>query len=234
VAAIPLSSLLIVGQRAARQCNAAVGFNHSNPSWAGGSAFLLKLRYLRTVFKLGYARIASSSTEALSNTHRMGESLLPVLKADYARIASSSTRALGSTRRMGERLMPVLKADYAHIASSRQLAAAVSCFAFNVLLILGAAAWCMSGYGVLAGLYIVVLAFAPTLSLLNIGLLPLTGQAFSRGLGFRHNGLGGTFSDVRPTEPPPTMKRVSGFSQSRSLPPLCLGCANGQGVLLTR
>jgi len=65
-------------------------------------------------------------------------------------------------------LTTVLKADYARIARSRQLAAAVFCFFFNVLFIVGAAVWCMSRYGFVAGLYVVVLAFAPVLMLLNI------------------------------------------------------------------
>jgi len=62
----------------------------------------------------------------------------------------------------------VLKADYDRIASSRQLAGAVFCFAFNILVITGAGVFCMSGYGFVAGLYIVVLAIAPVLMLLNI------------------------------------------------------------------
>ena len=139
MAAIPLSSLLIVGQRAGKYCRAAVGFDSSGPTRTGDSGFLPKLRHL-----------------------------MAVLKADYAHIASSSTQALRSSRRIGESLMTVLRADYDRIASSRQLAAAVFCFAFNVLLIVSAAVWCMSGYGFVAGLYIVVLAIAPVLMLLNI------------------------------------------------------------------
>ena len=44
------------------------------------------------------------------------------------------------------------------------------CLAINILFIAGGAVVCVSGYGLAAGLYIVVLALAPVLMLLNIAL----------------------------------------------------------------
>jgi len=68
---------------------------------------------------------------------------------DYRRIANSTIRALGDARPSVGMLL---------------------CIAFNLLLIAGVGALCVSGCGFAAGLSIVVLSLMPALTLLNIGL----------------------------------------------------------------
>ena len=76
-------------------------------------------------------------------------SLMTVVEANYGRIASSIIRAL---------------------SDARPSAGLLLCLAFNILFIAGGAVLCLSGYGVAAGLSIVVLALAPALMPLNIAL----------------------------------------------------------------
>jgi hypothetical protein len=68
---------------------------------------------------------------------------------DYTRLAPTSTQVLWG---------------------DRYLAEALSFLAFNIVLITGAAVLCISGYGLVEGLTIVVLAVAPVLTLLSIAI----------------------------------------------------------------
>jgi hypothetical protein len=74
---------------------------------------------------------------------------MTVVEAHYRRIVGSTTRALSEIRLSVGLLF---------------------CLVFNVLIITGVALICISGYGFARGISVVVLALAPTLMLLDIGL----------------------------------------------------------------
>jgi len=120
----PVSSVLIAGQRAAKYCRAAVGFDDFGPRIGGiGLSFVRRLSF--------------------------APRRLTMVLVDYARLAPTSTQALWG---------------------DRYLAEALSFLAFNIVLITGAAVLCISGYGLVEGLTIVVLAVAPVLTLLSIAI----------------------------------------------------------------
>jgi len=100
-----------------------------------------------------------------------------VAKSCRAALASPSLRKASSLPSSALRLlMPVVGADYGRISGSaiRTLSdvrpARLLCLAINILFIVGGAVWCVSGYGLAAGLIIAVLAVAPVLTLLDIAL----------------------------------------------------------------
>jgi hypothetical protein len=110
-----------------------------------------------SLFMVGHqaAKYCRATLAFISPSLRKGSSLLSslsmkVVEVDYGRIASSTIRAL---------------------SEARPSAGLLFCLAFNILIITGVAVLCISGYGFARGLSIVVLALAPTLMLLNIGLL---------------------------------------------------------------
>jgi hypothetical protein len=74
---------------------------------------------------------------------------MTVVEAHYSRIASSTNRAL---------------------REARLSVGLLFCLGFNILMITCVAVICISGYGFVSGLSIVVLALAPTLMLVNIAL----------------------------------------------------------------
>jgi len=112
---------------------------------------------LSSLFVVGQrvARRCRAASAFVSPSLRKGSSLLSsafrplmtVVLADYRRIGSSAIRTLSDIR---PRLL--------------------LCLAFNILFVAGGAVLCVSGYGLAAGLIIVVLALAPVLMLLNIAL----------------------------------------------------------------
>ncbi len=114
------------------------------------------------------------ATISVSSLFMVGQRVAKYCRATLA-FGSLSLRTGGSLLSSAFRsLMTVVEVDYGRIASSlrdaRPSPGLASCLAFNILLITGVAALCISGYGFAPGLSIVVLALAPTLMLLNIGL----------------------------------------------------------------
>jgi hypothetical protein len=109
-----------------------------------------------SLFMVGHqaAKYCRATLAFISPSLRTGSSLLSyvlmkVVEVDYGRTASSTIRAL---------------------SDARPSAGLLFCLAFNILIITGVAVLCISGHGFATGLSIVVLALAPTLMLLNIGL----------------------------------------------------------------
>ena len=121
------------------------------------------------------------STASLSSLSVSGQRLVKYCRATVTRarvtLDSPSLRTAGSLLSSAlPTLMTLGKTHFGRIASSpiltlsgaRHSAGALVFLALNALLITGAAVLCISGYGLVAGLAIVILAVAPVLALLSI------------------------------------------------------------------